>query len=105
MENPIKMDDLGGKPTIFGNTNMEPEHHDFQKGMVLFQAFRGVHCSGSMLVLLGCNKRQPLRLRLRHDHDMHFPKISVPFGGLGKCINVCQTKVLKVFQDWCETNV
>ena len=63
--------------------------------MVLFQAFRGVHCSGSMLVLLGCNKRQPLRLRLRHDHDMHFPKISVPFGGLGKCNNVCQTKVVK----------
>ena len=23
MENPIKMDDLGGKPTIFGNTQME----------------------------------------------------------------------------------
>ena len=22
MENPIKMDDLGGKPTIFGNTHM-----------------------------------------------------------------------------------
>ena len=22
MENPIKMDDLGGKPTIFGNTQM-----------------------------------------------------------------------------------
>ena len=25
VENPIKMDDLGGKPTIFGNTHME-EH-------------------------------------------------------------------------------
>ena len=24
MENPIKMDDLGGKPTIFGNTQIEP---------------------------------------------------------------------------------
>ena len=23
MENPIKMDDLGGKPTIFGNTQYE----------------------------------------------------------------------------------
>ena len=23
MENPIKMDDLGGKPTIFGNTHEE----------------------------------------------------------------------------------
>ena len=23
MENPIKMDDLGGKPTIFGNTQLE----------------------------------------------------------------------------------
>jgi len=22
MENPVKMDDFGGKPTIFGNTNM-----------------------------------------------------------------------------------
>ena len=22
MENPIKMDDLGGKPTIFGNTHI-----------------------------------------------------------------------------------
>jgi len=22
MENPIKMDDLGGKPTIFGNSHM-----------------------------------------------------------------------------------
>ena len=28
MENPIKMDDLGGKPTIFGNTQLvvEPTH-------------------------------------------------------------------------------
>ena len=67
--------------------------------------FQGGPFSGSMLVLLGCNKKQPLRLRLRHDHDMHFPKISVPFGGLGKCNNVCQTKVFKAFQDWCETNV
>ena len=25
MENPIKMDDLGGKPTIFGNTHMPTE--------------------------------------------------------------------------------
>ena len=24
-ENPIRMDDLGGKPTIFGNTQMESE--------------------------------------------------------------------------------
>ena len=24
MENPIEMDDLGGKPTIFGNTHMIP---------------------------------------------------------------------------------
>lgn len=40
----------------------------FPKRNLLFQAFRGVHCSGSMLVLLGCNKKQPLRLRLRHDH-------------------------------------
>ena len=24
MENPIKMDDLGGKPTIFGNTHLSP---------------------------------------------------------------------------------
>ena len=24
MENPIKMDDLGGKPTIFGNTQIGP---------------------------------------------------------------------------------
>ena len=66
MENPIKMDDLW--VPLFSETliiNMEPEHDDFQKGMVLFQAFRGVHCSGSMLVLLGCNKRQPLRLPLR----------------------------------------
>ena len=23
MENPIKMDDLGGKPTIFGNTHVD----------------------------------------------------------------------------------
>ena len=23
MENPVKMDDLGGKPTIFGNTRIE----------------------------------------------------------------------------------
>ena len=23
MENPVKMDDLGGKPTIFGNTHIE----------------------------------------------------------------------------------
>ena len=27
MENPIKMDDLGGKPTIFGNTQMEANFH------------------------------------------------------------------------------
>ena len=25
MENPIKMDDLGGKPTIFGNTQILPQ--------------------------------------------------------------------------------
>ena len=25
MENPIKMDDLGGKPTIYGNTQIPPD--------------------------------------------------------------------------------
>ena len=37
MENPIKTDDLGGKPTIFGNThihpmniNMEPKHEGLE---------------------------------------------------------------------------
>jgi len=29
MENPIKMDDLGGKPTIFGNTHMKLEWNRF----------------------------------------------------------------------------
>ena len=28
MENPIKMDDLGGKPTIFGNIHMDPWDED-----------------------------------------------------------------------------
>ena len=28
MENPIKMDDLGGKPTIFGNTQKQFFHDD-----------------------------------------------------------------------------
>jgi len=27
MEIPIEMDDLGGKPTIFGNTNIGKIHH------------------------------------------------------------------------------
>ena len=27
MENPIKMDDLGGKPTIFGNTHIQQLNH------------------------------------------------------------------------------
>ena len=34
MEKPIKMDDLGGKPTIFGNTHMTPTqtmHYYFQE--------------------------------------------------------------------------
>ena len=26
MENPVKMDDLGGKPTIFGNIHKNPIH-------------------------------------------------------------------------------
>ena len=29
MENPIKMDDLGGKPTIFGNIDMEKSGKSF----------------------------------------------------------------------------
>ena len=28
MENPIKMDDLGGKPSIFGNTHIQFFHDD-----------------------------------------------------------------------------
>ena len=29
MENPIKMDDLGGKPPIFGNIHIHPRYPDF----------------------------------------------------------------------------
>ena len=33
METPIKMDDLGGKPTIFGNIHVLVKHyHNFQQG-------------------------------------------------------------------------
>ena len=37
MENPLKMDDLGGKPTIFRNTHMKifPKIVDFNFGRVL----------------------------------------------------------------------
>ena len=31
MENPIKMDDLGGKPTIFGNIQMQKIHWNTMK--------------------------------------------------------------------------
>ena len=32
MENPIKMDDLGGKPTIFGNTQIVMSRHEVRQG-------------------------------------------------------------------------
>ena len=38
MENPIKLDDLGGKPTIFGNTHMFLS----QMKMISFERFWGV---------------------------------------------------------------
>lgn len=91
----------GGWVSIYPQT-----FDDLQKGISSFRLSGGSIFRFHVIVLLGCNKKQPLRLRLRHDHDIHFPKISVPFGGLGKCNNVCQTKVLKAFEkDWCETNV
>ena len=46
MENPTKMDDLGGKPTIFGNIHIDPpenEHGTWKsplwKGKIIFQTF------------------------------------------------------------------
>jgi len=33
MENPIKMDDLGGKPTIFGNTPYVPKGITWKTGI------------------------------------------------------------------------
>ena len=33
MENPIKMDDLGGKPTIFGNPHMETKQKYKKPGL------------------------------------------------------------------------
>ena len=34
MENPIKMDDLGGKPTIFGNTHIFRDSYGSGMGIV-----------------------------------------------------------------------
>ena len=50
MENPIKMDDLGGKPTIFGNTLK----HD---GLKMILSFRDGLFSGDMLNFQGVTPR------------------------------------------------
>ena len=35
MENPIKMNDLGGKPTIFGNIHLDPKEQQIINGPLL----------------------------------------------------------------------
>jgi len=40
MENPIKMDDLGGKPTIFGNTHISQYSRNHQSKSITPNSFR-----------------------------------------------------------------
>ena len=53
-ENPIKMDDLGGKPTIFGNTHISCRTFMFdgQQGQPL-HVFCGPYCVHNVVLRLG----------------------------------------------------
>ena len=71
MENPIKMDDLGGKPTIFGNTHLEVygrRKKIFVEDLLFFvealPALASV-MSGQVVVPPGCRAwKEPLLLTL-----------------------------------------
>ena len=55
MENPIKMDDLGGKPTIFGNIqiSLESNSWNLQQIFITFSMLFGVSYFKLCLIFLG----------------------------------------------------